>query len=255
MEIRRSTALITGGASGLGAATARALHQRGARVVLCDIREDVGRACAEELGEGALFVPTDVTSESSVQSAVARADETFGSIRIAVNCAGILSGERILGKTDVHRLETFRRVVEVNLVGTFNLLRLVAASMAQNAPSEEGERGVIIGTSSIAAVEGQVGQAAYAASKAGVSGLVLPAARELSRFGIRVCAISPGVFDTAMLAAVPDELRAALAAQVPFPSRLGRAEEYADLVVAIVENKMLNGTTIRLDGAMRMASR
>lgn len=255
MKIRNSTALITGGASGLGAATAKALHDRGARVVLCDIREDTGRAHAAELGEGALFVKTDVTSESSVQAAIERATETFGDIHVAVGCAGILVGERILGKTAVHRLETFRRVLEVNLIGTFNVFRLVADAMSKNTPAEEGERGVIIGTASIASVEGQVGQAAYAASKAGVSGLVLPTARELARFGIRVCAISPGVFDTAMLAAVPDELRAALAAQVPFPPRLGRPKEYAELAVAIIENTMLNGTTIRLDGAMRMTGR
>ena len=255
MEIRNSTALVTGGASGLGAATARALRDRGARVVICDIREEAGQSVAQNLGDGVRFVQADVTSEPSLQAAISQAIETFGRLDIAVGCAGILVGERILGKTEVHRLETFRRVIEVNLMGTFNLFRLAAAAMAKNPGSEEGERGVLIGTSSIASVEGQVGQAAYSASKAGVSGLVLPTARELARFGIRVCAISPGVFDTAMLAAVPDELRAALAAQVPFPPRLGHPEEYAALVVAIVENVMLNGTTIRLDGAMRMGGR
>ncbi len=255
MDIRNCTALITGGASGLGAATAHALSERGARVVLCDIRKDVGQAHVAKLSGDALFVETDVTSESSVEAAVTRAVEAFGGIQVAVNCAGILKGERILGKNSIHRLDVFRQVIEVNLVGTFNVLRLAASTMSQNSPSDDGERGVIVATSSIASVEGQVGQAAYAASKAGVSGLVLPAARELSRFGIRVCAISPGVFDTAMLAAMPDELRAALAAQVPFPQRLGRPDEYASLVVSIIENRMLNGTTIRLDGAMRMAGR
>ncbi len=255
MKIRNSTALITGGASGLGAATAQALHHRGARVVLCDISEEGGQAQATQLGEGALFVKTDVTSESSVQAAIAKATEAFGDIHVAISCAGILVGERILGKTAVHRLETFRRVIEVNLIGTFNVFRLLAEAMSKNTPTEEGERGVIIGTASIASAEGQVGQAAYSASKAGVSGLVLPTARELARFGIRVCAISPGVFDTAMLGGVPDELRAALAAQVPFPPRLGRPDEYAELAVAIIENTMLNGTTIRLDGAMRMSAR
>jgi NAD(P)-dependent dehydrogenase (short-subunit alcohol dehydrogenase family) len=253
MQLAGSSALVTGGASGLGAATVRRLVGAGANVVIADVREDTGEALAGELGERALFAKTDVTDADSMGQAVQTAVAHFGGLHILVNCAGIGIAERVLGKNGPHDLAAFNRVIQVNLIGSFNALRLAAAAMAENAPNDEGERGVIISTASVAAFEGQIGQAAYSASKGGIVGLTLPAARELARSGIRVLAIAPGLFDTPLLAGLPEAARVSLGQQVPFPPRLGRPEEYAQLVQAIVENPMLNGETIRLDGAIRMA--
>ena len=255
MKIEGKCALVAGGASGLGAASAKELRLAGASVVICDLDEEAGVQIAQELGTEARFHRTDVTSESDVSAAVGEAVELFGGLDIAVNCAGILIGQKIAGKRGPHDLATFKKVVETNLVGTFNVLRLCAAAMKENAPESGGERGVIVNTASIAAFEGQIGQAAYSASKAGIVGLTLPAARELAREGIRVCSIAPGVFDTPMLGGLPDEVRQALGAQVPFPSRLGNPSEFGSMVRQIVENPMLNGETIRLDGALRMSPR
>jgi len=255
MQVAGHTFLITGGASGLGAATARRLAIAGGNVAICDIGAEQGRKLAAELGQRASFLVTDITDESQVAKAVAAARERFGALHGAVNCAGIAPGERVLGKSGPHRLDTFRRAVEINLVGTFNVLRLAAQAMEGNAPDAEGERGVIINTASIAAFDGQVGQAAYSASKAGVAGLTLPAARELARFGIRVMTIAPGIFETPMVAAFTPELRQALAAQIPFPPRLGKPDEFAALVEHIIVNPMLNGEVIRLDGALRMSAK
>ncbi|MCX7520941.1 3-hydroxyacyl-CoA dehydrogenase [Microbacterium sp. STN6] len=267
MQIEGSTALVTGGASGLGLATATALHQAGARVVLVDLPTSKGAEAAESLGDGARFVAADVTSDTDVREAVdiAAAD---GSLRIAVNCAGVGTPGKILGREGVLPLADFERVVRINLFGTFNVLRLAAEAMSRNEPvggaaqdgggegagAEAGtpERGVIVDTASVAAFDGQIGQPAYAASKGAVAALTLPAARELSRHLIRVMTIAPGIFDTPMMASLPEAARASLGAQVPHPSRLGRPEEYAALVKHIVENPMLNGETIRLDGAIRM---
>jgi NAD(P)-dependent dehydrogenase (short-subunit alcohol dehydrogenase family) len=255
VQIAGRTFLVTGGASGLGAATARKLAMAGGNVVICDTGAEQGKKLAAELGQRASFFITDVTDESQVAKAVAAACEKLGALHGAVSCAGIAPGERVLGKNGPHRLDTFRRVVEINLVGTFNVLRLAAQAMERNAPDAEGERGIIINTASIAAFDGQVGQAAYSASKAGVVGLTLPAARELARFGIRVMTIAPGIFETPMVAAFTPELRQALAAQIPFPPRLGKPDEFAALVEHIIVNPMLNGEVIRLDGALRMAAK
>ena len=252
MQAGGRTFLVTGGASGLGAATVRRLAAAGGKVVIADINAEQGARLAAELGSGASFVPTDVTDSAQVGKAVTAAREKFGALHGTISCAGIAPGERILGKGGPHSLDSFRRAVEINLIGTFNLLRLAAQAMERNAPDAEGERGVIINTASVAAFDGQIGQAAYSASKAGVAGLTLPAARELARFGIRVMTIAPGVFETPMVAAFPPELKQSLAAQVPFPPRLGRPEEYAALVEHIILNTMLNGEVIRLDGALRM---
>ena len=255
MQIEGSTFLVTGGASGLGEATARRLARVGANVAICDIGAQQGGKTAADIGAQAMFTAADVTDEAQVAAAIAAARGKFGALHGAVNCAGIAPGERVLGKGGPHRLDTFRRAIEINLIGTFNVLRLAAQAMAENAPNAEGERGIIINTASVAAYEGQVGQVAYSASKAGVAGLTLPAARELARHGIRVMAIAPGVFETPMVAAFTAELKQALAAQVPFPPRLGRPEEYAALVEHIIVNPMLNGEVIRLDGALRMAAK
>jgi len=246
------TFLITGGASGLGAATARRLAAAGANVVISDVNSEAGGKFAREVGARALFAAADVTDEAQVAAAIAAGREKFGALHGAVNCAGVAPGERILGRSGPHRLESFRRAIDINLTGTFNVLRLAAQAMADNEPDREGERGVVINTASVAAFEGQVGQAAYSASKAGVAGLTLPAARELARLGIRVMAIAPGVFETPMVAAFTPELKQSLAAQVPFPPRLGRPEEYAALVEHIIVSPYLNGEVIRLDGALRM---
>jgi NAD(P)-dependent dehydrogenase (short-subunit alcohol dehydrogenase family) len=255
VDITGGTVLVTGAGSGLGAATARMVVEAGGSVVVADVDRDRGGRVADELGERARFVATDVTDEASVRDAVAVAAER-GGLRVAVSCAGIAPAERVLGRQGPHSLERFVATIRVNLVGSFNVARLAAEAMAANDPlPDDGERGVIVNTASVAAFDGQIGQAAYAASKAGVAGMTLPIARELARVGIRVMAIAPGIFDTPMLAAMPDEVRASLGAQVPFPSRLGRPEEYAALVRHIVENPMLNGETIRLDGAIRMAPR
>jgi NAD(P)-dependent dehydrogenase (short-subunit alcohol dehydrogenase family) len=253
VQIAGRTFFITGGASGLGEATARRLAQAGGNVVVCDVGVEQGRRLAVELGTQSSFVRADVTDETQLLQAFAAAQGRFGALHGAVSCAGIAPGERVLGKDGPHRLDTFRRAVEINLVGTFNVLRLAAQAMAGNAPDAGGERGVIVNTASIAAYDGQIGQAAYSASKAGVAGLTLPAARELARLGIRVMTIAPGIFETPMVASFTPELRQALAAQVPFPSRMGRPDEFAALVEHILLNPMLNGEVIRLDGALRMA--
>jgi len=239
-------ALVAGGASGLGEATARALAARGARVAIADLNEERGAALAAELG--ASFTQADVTDEAQVQAAV----DAAGELRLAVSCAGIGWAERTVGKEGPAALQPFETVVRVNLIGTFNVLRIAAASMAGNEPDDGGERGAVVMTASIAAFDGQIGQTAYSASKGGVVGLTLPAARDLARVGVRVCTIAPGLFDTPLLAGLPDEARQALGAQVPHPPRLGRPEEYAELACHIAENPMLNGETIRLDGALRM---
>jgi 3-hydroxyacyl-CoA dehydrogenase/3-hydroxy-2-methylbutyryl-CoA dehydrogenase len=251
MRIEGATALVAGGGSGLGAAAAAALVERGASVVIADLNGDAAAARAEELGDAATAVKADVTNEDEVRAAV----EQAAGLRIAVSCAGIGWAEKVVGREGVAQLRPFETVVRVNLIGTFNVLRLAAAAMAGNEPDEEGERGVAVMTASIAAYDGQVGQGAYAASKGGIVSLTLPAARDLAREGIRVCTIAPGTFDTPLLAALPEENRQALGAQIPFPSRLGRPEEFAALACHIAENRMLNGETIRLDGALRMPPR
>ena len=252
MNIENKTFLVTGGASGLGAATVRMLRRRGGSVVIADINP-AGARLAEELGAGAAFVATDVTSEQDGLKAVEMAQQTFGALHGLVNCAGIAPSERIAGRSGPHSLESFTRGVNINLIGTFNMLRLAAAAMTANVPLTDGERGVIINTASIAAYDGQIGQAAYAASKAGVVGLTLPAARELARFGIRVNTIAPGLFMTPLMSGFPQSVQDSLAQSVPFPQRLGKPEEFAQLVATIIELPMLNGETIRLDGALRMA--
>ena len=253
MQIEDSTFFIAGGGSGLGAATARLLAENGAHIVLADVDEEAGEQMASQIGSGAEFVRTDVTDEESVQHALDSAVEIFGSLNGAVNCAGIGPAAKVVGKKGVHDLGLFTKTVEINLVGTFNVIRLAAVRLAENEPGEDGERGVIINTASVAAYDGQIGQAAYAASKGGVVALTLPVARELASSGIRVVTIAPGIFETPMLAALPEDAKESLGEQVPFPPRLGRPEEYAALAKHIVENQMLNGEVIRLDGAIRMA--
>ena len=253
MRIGGKTFLVTGGASGLGGATARMLAEAGGNVVVLDLNAAAGARIGEELGGRALFVCVDVASEAEVKGALAAAAERFGSLHGVVNAAGIGTAEKLLGKGGPHPLELFERTVRVNLFGTFNVIRLAAAVMAGGAAHESGERGVIVNTASIAAFDGQIGQAAYAASKGGIVGMTLPLARELARSGIRVMTIAPGIFDTPLLAGLPESARLSLSQQVPFPARLGRPEEYAALVRHLIENEMLNGEVIRLDGALRMA--
>jgi len=249
MRIDGTSALVAGGASGLGAATARRLAAAGARVTIADLNAETGQALADELG--AAFVACDVTDEDQVAAAVGAAE----GLRISVCCAGIGHAEKAAGKRGAHALGPFQKVISVNLVGTFNVLRHAASAMLANQPDEGGECGVIVNTASIAAYDGQIGQVAYSASKGGIVGLTLPAARDLSQSGIRVCAIAPGLFDTPLLAGLPEAVRTSLGATVPFPPRLGRPDEYAALAVHIVENTMLNGEVIRLDGALRMPPR
>jgi NAD(P)-dependent dehydrogenase (short-subunit alcohol dehydrogenase family) len=255
LQVGESTFFITGGGSGLGAATARLLVENGAHVALADVDEEAGEQMASQIGSGAEFVRTDVTDEESVQDSLDSAVEIFGSLNGAVNCAGIGPAAKVVGKKGVHDLGLFTKTVEINLVGTFNVIRFAAVRLAENELGEDGERGVIINTASVAAYDGQIGQAAYAASKGGVVALTLPVARELASSGIRVVTIAPGIFETPMLAALPEDARASLGKQVPFPPRLGRPEEYAALAKHIVENQMLNGEVIRLDGGIRMAPR
>jgi NAD(P)-dependent dehydrogenase (short-subunit alcohol dehydrogenase family) len=255
MKIKDHAFLIPGGASGLGAATARLLVAAGGKVVIADLDQQSGEKFAASLGASARFIVADVTSEAQVQQAVDAAVKTFGALHGLVNCAGIAPAERVLGKNGPHRLETFSRVININLIGSFNCLRLAAQAMAGNTTAGDGERGVIINTASIAAAEGQIGQAAYSASKGGIVAMALPVARELAKFGIRVMTIAPGIFDTPMLQGMSEEIRASLGAQVPFPSRLGQPEEYARLAAFIIENPMLNAEVIRLDGAIRMAAK
>ncbi|MBV2182657.1 3-hydroxyacyl-CoA dehydrogenase [Castellaniella sp. MT123] len=250
MDIRKQVILITGGASGLGAGTARALAAQGARVVLADVQDEAGRALAAELDQ--TYVHCDVTSESDAQAAVDAA-VARGPLRGLINCAGIAPASRIVGKSGPHDLGLFRRVIDINLVGSFNMARLAAQAMTANEPQTTGERGVIINTASVAAYDGQIGQCAYAASKAGIVGMTLAIARDLSKLGIRCMTIAPGIFGTPMLFGMPQEVQDSLAASVPFPSRLGRPEDYAKLALSILDNDMLNGETIRLDGAIRMA--
>ena len=253
MQLNNVPAVITGGASGLGAGAARVLAAAGAKVAILDLQMDKAQALANELG--GIAIPCDVSSASNAEAAMAKVQAELGPCGIAVNCAGIATANRILGKDGPMALEMFSKTINVNLVGSFNILRLAAAQMQQRAPNADGERGVIISTASIAAYEGQIGQAAYAASKGGVVAMTLPAARELARFGIRVLAIAPGLFLTPMMQAFPQEVQDALAAGVPFPSRLGTPEDYAKLAKHIIENDMLNGEVIRLDGAIRLAPR
>ncbi len=255
MQIKGQAFLISGGSSGLGAATARSLAAAGAKLLIADVKVEEGEGLAAELGSRARFSRCDVTSEPDVEAAVRMAAEAFGGLRGAVNCAGVAPAERVLGKTGPHSLESFARVVQINLVGTFNVLRLAAAEIAKAEPLASGERGVVISTASVAAFDGQIGQAAYSASKGGVLSMALPIAREFARFGIRVMTIAPGIFDTPMLAGMPEPVRQSLGQQVPFPPRLGKPEEYAALVCHIIENEMLNGEVIRLDGAIRMTAK
>jgi NAD(P)-dependent dehydrogenase (short-subunit alcohol dehydrogenase family) len=252
MHIEGVNALVAGGASGLGAATARALNAAGANVTIADVDAERGAALADELG--ATFVATDVTDEAQVQAAVDAAAGEDG-LRVSVSCAGIGPAEKTAGRKGPHDLALFERVIAINLIGSFNVLRLAAAKMLANTPDDDGQRGVHINTASIAAFDGQIGQVAYSASKGGIVGLTLPAARDLAQSGIRVCAIAPGLFDTPLLAGLPEEVRTSLGATVPNPPRLGRPDEYAALALHIVANTMLNGEVIRLDGALRMAPR
>lgn len=255
MKIAGNSFLVSGGGSGLGAACVRMLVAAEARVVIADVNRDAGAKLAGELGGAVRFVATDVTDEASVQDAVATATREHGGLHGAIQCAGIVLAEKLLGKSGPHPLASFHKVVQVNLVGTFNVVRLAAQAMAGNPPGPGGERGVIINTASVAAFDGQIGQAAYAASKGGVAAMTLPLARELARWGIRVLAIAPGIFDTPMLAGLPEPARQSLGQQVPFPPRLGRPDEFAALVRHIIDNDMLNGTVIRLDGALRMSAK
>jgi NAD(P)-dependent dehydrogenase (short-subunit alcohol dehydrogenase family) len=256
MQLQDKGVLVTGGASGLGEACVRLLTQAGAKVVIADLNSDAGIALSTEhshTGLSTLFVKTDVTDEESMRAAARDAVETFGGLHVLINCAGIGLAERVLGKNGPHDLRSFSKVIQVNLIGTFNAIRLAAAEMTENVPNEEGERGVIINTASVAAFDGQIGQVAYSASKGGIVGMTLPIARELARFGIRVNTIAPGIFDTPLLGALPEPARISLGQQVPFPPRLGRPSEYAALAKHMIENVMLNGEVIRLDGGIRMA--
>ncbi|QRM57504.1 3-hydroxyacyl-CoA dehydrogenase [Sinorhizobium sp. BG8] len=255
MLIRDKVFLVTGGGSGLGAAVARMLVAEGALVVIADINPDAGGWTASELGESARFVRTDVTSESDAAAAVQATIDGYGHLHGLVNCAGVAPAEKVIGRDGPHRLESFARTIAINLVGSFNMIRLAAAAMQIEEADTEGERGVIVNTASVAAFDGQVGQAAYAASKGGVAAMTLPIARELARYGIRVVSVAPGIFETPMMAGMPPEVQDSLAKSVPFPPRLGRPEEFAALVRHICENTMLNGEVIRLDGALRMGAR
>lgn len=253
MKFENSTFIVTGGASGLGEATVRRFHGAGANVVIADLNSERGEKLAAELGSRAAFARTDVTADADGQACVARALSAFGGLHGLVNCAGVGTPEKVLGKNGPQPLANFAKTVGINLIGTFNMLRLAAEAISKGNPNSAGERGVIINTASVAAFDGQIGQPAYAASKAGVVGMTLPVARELARFGIRVCTIAPGLFYTPMMESLPAEVQESLAKSVPFPPRLGRPDEYAQLAAHIVENEMLNGETIRLDGALRMA--
>lgn len=253
MQIRDSVFIVSGGASGLGAGVARHLVAQGGRVVLADMNAAAGEALARELGESARFVATNVADEDSAQACVATAVEHFGALHGLVNCAGVVIGEKTLGREGPHALASFRRVIDINLVGSFNMIRLAVAAMDRNAPNADGERGVVVNTASVAAFDGQVGQVAYAASKGGIVAMTLPMARDLSRNGIRVMTIAPGIFETPMMAGMPPEVQESLGKGVPFPPRLGRPTEFAALAAHIVENAYLNGEVIRLDGAIRLS--
>ncbi len=255
MTIQHNTFIVTGGASGLGLATARMIVDNGGQAVLLDINAEAGEAAQQQLGSNALFVRTDVTSEESVQQAIDLAQNTFGNLRGALNCAGIGPAERVIGRNGPHSLASFTKTITVNLIGSFNVIRLVANVLQTTDPLDGGERGVLISTASVAAFDGQIGQAAYSASKGGIVGMTLPIARELARFGIRVMTIAPGLFETPLLAGLPEDARLSLGQQVPFPARLGQPHEYAALAKHILDNQMLNGEVIRLDGAIRMAAK
>jgi NAD(P)-dependent dehydrogenase (short-subunit alcohol dehydrogenase family) len=253
MNIKGKSALVTGGASGLGAATVRMLVAGGAKAVIADVNEAAGQKIAQELGGAVAFIKTDVTNTDQVKAAVAAAGEKHGGLHILVSAAGIGVAEKVLGRDGIHDLARYLRVLQVNLIGTFDMVRHAALLMSKNQPDEDGGRGAIVMTASVAAFDGQIGQTAYSASKGGIVGMTLPLARELAREGIRVVTIAPGIFDTPLLAGLPEPARLSLGQQVPFPKRLGQPKEYAALVEHIIENNMLNGETIRLDGAIRMA--
>ena len=255
MKIENGVFVVTGGGSGLGAATARMLVEAGAKVVLADVNREAGDAVAAELGAAATFVTTDVTDEASAKAAIDLAVSAYGGLNGLINCAGVAPAEKVVGREGPHRLESFSRTVAINLIGSFNMIRLAADVMSKAEPDAGGERGVIVSTASVAAFDGQLGQAGYAASKAGVVGMTLPVARELSRFGIRVMTVAPGIMETPMLMGMPQEVQDSLGKMVPFPSRLGRPAEFASLVRHIIENAYLNGEVIRLDGAIRMAAK
>ena len=259
MQLQNATAIITGGASGLGEATARLFLNQGANVAVLDLNEVLGQKLESEFPDRLVFIKTDVSIETDVQKAIDIALDTFGPLHIILNCAGIAPARKIIGKADgiysPHSLEVFEKTIRVNLIGTFNVMRLAAFAMEKNEPNSEGERGVIINTASIAAYDGQMGQVAYAASKGGIVSMTLPVARDLARSGIRVMCIAPGLFETPLMLGLPEEARVSLGQQIPFPSRLGRPSEYALLAKSIVENPMLNGEVIRLDGAIRMAAK
>ena len=255
MQIQNGVFVVTGGGSGLGAATARMLVEAGAKVVLADVNRDAGEALAAELGSAAAFALTDVTDADSGKAAIDLAMSRFGRLTGLVSCAGVAPAEKVVGRDAPHKLDSFARTVSINLIGTFNMLRLAADVMSKAEPDAGGERGIIINTASVAAFDGQIGQAGYASSKAGVVGLTLPVARELSRFGIRVMAVAPGIMETPMLMGMPQEVQDALGKMVPFPSRLGKPAEFAGLVRHIIENPYLNGEVIRLDGAIRLAAK
>jgi NAD(P)-dependent dehydrogenase (short-subunit alcohol dehydrogenase family) len=255
MQIKDHVFLVTGAASGLGAAVARLVAEQGGSVLIADVNREAGESLARELDASAQFAQVDVTSESDAKAAIAQALSVFGHLHALVNCAGIAPAEKILGRESPHRLEIFARAININLIGTFNMIRLAAEAIAKEEPGEDGERGVIVNTASIAAFDGQIGQAAYAASKGGVVALTLPVARELARYGIRVVTIAPGIFQTPMMAGFSHEVQESLGKSVPFPQRLGQPAEFAALVRHICENTMLNGEVIRLDGALRMAPR
>jgi len=255
MKIPDHTFLVSGGGSGLGAACVRMLAAGGGNVVIADLNRETGEKLAAELGSKVRFVQADVTSESDVQNAVNTSVNVFGGLHGAIACAGIAVAEKVLGKSGPHSLASFSKVIQVNLIGTFNVIRLASAAMAAGSPNPSGERGIIVTTASVAAFDGQIGQVAYSASKGGVVAMALPIARELARYGIRIMVIAPGIFDTPLMAGLPEAARQSLAQQVPFPPRLGRPDEFAALTRHIIENEMLNGEVIRLDGAMRMAAK
>ncbi len=255
MKTDQVKAIVTGGVSGLGFATARRLVDDGARVVMLDINDEKGAEAVSQLGDASSYINTDVRSEDSVSQAVADAAERMGGLNVAVNCAGVIGAARTLGRDGPMPLEFFSNTIQINLVGSFNVAKAAAAVMQGNEPTEQNERGVIINTASVAAYEGQIGQAAYSASKGGIVGMTLPIARELARFGIRMCSIAPGIFWTPMVDGMKPEIQESLSASIPYPSRLGRPEEYADTCCYIINNNYVNGTTIRVDGAVRMAPR
>lgn len=253
MKIQDCRAVVTGGASGLGEATVTTIVENGGKAVIFDLSEERAKNLIDKLGEEHVyFVKTDVTSEESIRAAIDKIQSEFGSVNALVNCAGIVIGEKVIKKDGIHALDSFQKIINVNLVGTFNAIRLVSEYMIQNEPNEFGERGIIINTASVAAFDGQIGQAAYSASKGGVVGMTLPIAREFARYGIRVMSIAPGIFETPMFDVLPEKARESLGSMVPFPSRLGKPSEYAHLAKSIIENPMLNGEVIRLDGAIRM---